>query len=279
MSLMLKLSTLAVATTLALNAEFNVENYVKKDLIRNPQIKVEGVEVLGEKDIKDRPNWKAYMILMKLNIRGKSDNYPETLLVNEKDSLVVAGSSSGLYDYKKHKMLGRDIRPEIGDKYYQDSHLIAGKKDAKNKIVVFSDPQCPFCIKYVPSIYKDVKENPDKFALYYYHMPLKRLHPVSDTLTKVMEALQKQGKIDEAMKMYSLKINPRETNETKILDKIKNDLNITVTKEEINKPEFKEQIKKDMDMGTRVMLKGTPTVYLNGKFDPDVTSYKKLLKK
>jgi len=275
MSLMLKLSTLTVATTLLLSAEFNLEEYVKKDLVKNPSVKVESVKVLEKRAIKEYPDWKVYMFVMNLNVKGKKDRYPETIFVNEKEGLT----SMSLYDFKNHKPIAKDIRPNLSDAYYQDSHLIAGKKDAKHKLVVFSDPQCPFCVQNVPQIYKDVKANPDEFALYYYHMPLLRIHPVSDTLTKVMEVLQKEGRVDDAMKMYSLKISPMERNEDKILAEVKKQLNIDVKKEDINKPEIKEQIKKDMNMAIDVMLKGTPTVYIDGKFDPDVTSYKKLLKK
>jgi len=275
MSLMLKLSTLAVATTLLLSAEFNLENYVKTDLIKNPDIKVNGVKLLEKKDIKDLPNWKAYLFVMDLDVKGKKQKYPETIFVNDKEGIT----SMSLYNMKEHKIVGKDFRPALTDAYYQDDHLIAGKKDAKHKLVVFSDPQCPFCIQNVPGIYKAVKENPDTFALYYYHMPLVRIHPVSKTLTKVMEVLQKQGKIDDAMKMYSLNISPSERNETKILLAVKKQFNIDVSKDEINKPEIKEQIKKDVNMATNVMLKGTPTVYLDGKFDKEVTSYKKFLKK
>ena len=279
MSLMLKLSTItAIATSLLISSDFNVTNYIKNDLIKNPNIKVNSVKILGSKELKDHKDWKAYMVLMKLNIRGKEDTFPETIIVNEKESLVATLSTPGLYDYKQKKNLGSDIRPILGNDYYQDSHLIAGKKDAKHKLVVFSDPKCPFCMKYVPQIYKDVKEHPDTFALYYYHMPLLRLHPVSKTLTKAMEVLQKQGKIDDAMKMYNINIDYKETNETKILDAINKQFNLKLTKDEINKPEILEQLKKDKEMAESVMLRGTPTVYLDGKFDKEVTSYKKFIK-
>jgi hypothetical protein len=262
-------------STLILNAEFNLEEYVKKDLVTNPNVKVEKVKLLTTKDIKDHPNWKVYLFVMDLSVRGKKDRYPQNLFVNEKEGITT----TSLYDYKNHEPIARDIRPDLTDAYYNDEHLIAGKKDAPHKLVVFSDPQCPFCIQNVPGIYKAVKENPDTFALYYYHMPLLKLHPVSDTLTKVMEALQKRGKIDDAMKMYELKISPMQRDEKKSLAEVKKQLNIDISSEEINKPEIKEQIKKDMNMGIDVMLRGTPTVYIDGKFDPDVTSYKKFLKK
>ncbi len=275
MSLMLKLSTAILATTLASNANFNLEEYVKKDLIKNPQIKVKGVELLEKKDLKDAKGWQAYMFLMNLDIKNKSDNYPETVYVNEKEGLV----STNLYNFKTHKVVGKNLRPKVDNSYYNDAHLIAGKKDAKHKLVVFSDPMCPFCQKYVPNIYKDVKDNPDEFALYYYHMPLSRIHPVSPILTRVMEVLQKQGKIDEAMKVYSLNIPLREKNEDKVLEAVKKQLKVDVSKEDINKQEIKDAMKSDKDKATRVMLRGTPTVYIDGKFDPETISYKKFINK
>ena len=275
MSLMLKLSTTLLATTLLSNASFNLEDYVKKDLIKNPQIKVKGVELIAKKDVPYAKDWKAYMFLMNLEIKNKTDKYPETVYVNEKSGLVAMN----LYNFKEHKLVGKNLRPEVDASYYDDSHLIAGKKDAKHKLVVFSDPMCPFCQRYVPNIYKDVKNHPDDFALYYYHMPLTRIHPVSEVLTRVMEVLQKKGKIDDAMKMYKLNIPISETNEDKVLAAIKKQFNIDISKDEIDKEEIKKAIKADKEKATRVMLKGTPTVYLDGKYDPEVTSYKKLIQK
>ena len=275
MSLMLKLSTAILATTLASNASFNLEEYVKKDLIKNPQIKVEGVELIEKIDLKDAKGWQAYMFLMQLNIKKKTDKYPETVYVNETSGLV----STSLFNYKTHKQVGKDLRPNVNISYYNDAHLIAGKKDAKHKLVVFSDPMCPFCQRYVPDIYKDVKANPDEFALYYYHMPLTRIHPVSGVLTRVMEVLQHQGKIDDAMKMYSLNISLRETNEDKILAAVKKQLKVEVSKADINSQEIKDAMKFDKDKATRIMLKGTPTVYIDGKFDPETVSYKKFINK
>jgi len=275
MSLMLKLSSITLAMSLALNANFNLEEYVKKDLVKNPQIKVNGVELIEKKEIPNHKNWVAYMFLMDLEIKNQKDKFPQTIFVNEKENLVAMN----LYDYKEHKLIGKDLHPKVDNSYYKDDHLIAGKKDAKHKLVVFSDPMCPFCQKYVPDIYKTVKEHPNDFALYYYHMPLSRIHPVSKVLVRVMEVLQKQGKIDDAMNMYKLSIPLSETDEDKVLKAVKKQFNIDISKDEINKKEILNAIKADKEKANRVMLRGTPTVYIDGKFDPDVTSYKKLISK
>ncbi len=275
MSLMWKLSSLVAAMSLLANAEFNLESYIKKDLIKNPNVKVNKVQTIGVKEVPGHKDWKAYMFMLDLNIGKKNDQFADVVLVNEKEGLVT----QSLYDLKAHKDLAKDIRPEITSEYYQDSHLIAGKKDAKHKIVVFSDPICPFCKRVVPTLYKQVKEHPDDFALYYYHMPLTRIHPSAPTLVKVMEALQKKGEFDKAMKVYDTKVSYAERDEQKILDTINKELGTKLTKEDINTPEIKEILKKDKEMAMKVMLKGTPTVYIDGKFQKDPTSYKKLIEK
>ena len=271
---MLKLSTVAIATTLLANAEFNIENYVKKDLVKNPRVKVNKVELIEKRELPNHKNWTAYMFAIDLEMGKKKDKFADMVFVNEKDGLAT----QALYDLKTHKNIAKDLRPKLSDAYYQDDHLIAGKKDAKHKIVVFSDPECPFCRKHVPEIYKTVKENPDTFALYYYHMPL-RIHPSAEPLTRIMEVLQKQGKFDKAMKVYETKVSYNEKNEKKILDTVNKELGENITLEEIKKPEYKQKVDADKDMAVKVMLKGTPTVYVDGEFQQKITNYKNLIPK
>jgi len=275
---MSKLSIATVATTILATAGFNVQDYVKKDLIRNPAIKVNKVEVVEQKELPNHKDWTAYMVLMNLNIKGKSDNYPETILYNKKDDFVVVGTRN-LFDYKNHNFVGANIKPSLTDDYYNDAHLIAGKKSAKHKIVAFSDPMCPFCRQNLPKIYADVKAHPDDFALYYYHMPLTRIHPVSEILTRVMEVLQREGKMDEAFKLYKFgENNIGLKDEDKVLKILKDKFNINVTKDQIDKEEIKKAVKDDVYHANKMMVKGTPTIYLDGKYDKNVTSYKKFIK-
>jgi len=294
MSLMSKLLMSAVVATALVAAEsnattavvkssetatqksnFDVVGFVKKHLIRNPSIKVNSVEIVGTKKINNSKDWTAYMVLMDISYGKKQHmKIPEILFVNPKENLV----SMKLIDARTGQNLSRTIKPELPSSYYDDAHLIAGNKNAEHKMVVFSDPQCPFCKGFVPGMLKEVKAHPDKIAVYYYHMPLLRLHPVSDTLTRAMEVLSRQGKKDEAMKMYSLKINPRMKNEDKILAEVKKQLNIDIKKEDIDKQEIKDAVKKDIDAGTRMMVRGTPTVYFDGKYDGGRSLYKQYLK-
>ena len=273
---MSKLSmSLVLATVLAGATDFDISKFVKNNLIRNPGIKVKSVELIGKQPIKEDKDWQAYMIMLDLVMgKKKSIKVPEIIFVNEKSGLA----SMTLIDLKSGRDLGRNIKPEVPSSYYDDAHLIAGNSDAKHKMVVLSDPQCPFCIDFVPGMIEDVKKHPDKVAVYYYHMPLLRLHPVSDTLTRVMEVLQKKGKKDEAIKIYSLKINPRLKDEKKILSEVKKQLGIDVKAEEIDSEEIKNAVKSDTEKGGRMMVRGTPAVYFDGKYDGSRSRYKQYLK-
>ena len=272
---MWKLSTSLIAATLIAGAaEFSIESFVKNTLVRNPRIKVEKVTPIAEQALPGRPDWKVYMFTMDLSLGKKKQQVPEMVFINAKENLAAMS----LIDMKTGEDLRNTIKPEMPASFYDKKHLVAGNPDAPNKIVVFSDPQCPFCIGYLPDLLKNVKAHPDKVALYYYHMPLLRLHPVSDTLTKVMEHLQKQGRVDDAMKMYKLKIDPRLKDEKKILAEVKKQLGIAVNPSDINTPEIKAAVKADMEKASSMMVRGTPTVYFNGKYDPSREAYKKALK-
>jgi len=130
----------------------------------------------------------------------------------------------------------------------------------------------------VPEIFSAAKENPETFAVYYYHLPLLRIHPVSDVLTRVMHVAQSEGKIDVIEKIYSLKIDPRETNTTKILAAVKKHANYDVTKAQIDAKEVKEAMKADEEAAAKMMVRGTPTIYFDGEWDKMRDKYKKFIK-
>ncbi len=271
MSLMSKLSMSLIAASLTLNAGgFDLNTFVKKSVVTNRQVKVNKVEVVARKPLKTASDWEVYMIVMDLTYHKKNIKAPETIFVNEKAGLATLN----MFDLNSGKNFRRIIRPDLPASYYDETHLLYGDKNATHKLVVFSDPDCPFCRQDVPKIIEDVKKNPHKLALYYYHMPLLQLHPVSDVLTRVMEVLQKQGKIEDAFKMYKLKINYRERNATKILAAIKKQFGIDISREAIDKPEIKEAVQRDINLSTRMMVNGTPTIYYDGKYDNSRIQYK-----
>lgn len=279
MSLMSKLLSLAVVTTLTVSAGTdgdNVKDYVKKHMIKNKQVKVTSVDIISTKTLDEPKGWEVFFLNINANVKKSATVYdkvtvPETLFVKDGYTVPTLINLKTGEDYKSI------LKPDLAADIYDDKHLVAGNKDAKHKLVVFSDPQCPFCQTKVPEIYKAVMENPKELALYYYHFPLLRIHPVSDIITRAMLVEQHRGNAAKAMDFYSLKVNPREVNATKVLGMINKKYNVSITEKDINTEEISKEVIADKNMATKSMVSGTPTVYIDGKWDPSRDKYKKLI--
>lgn len=282
MSLMSKLLMSTLIATLALSAGETSKNdvpekkelleYVKRHIVKNPQVKVNGVTVIEKTSHKDLPGWTILLTTMDLVYQKKEIHAPEMMFV--KDGLITGR----LVSLKTKRDYRDEIKPTVPESMYDDAHLVFGNKDAKHKIVVFSDPQCPFCQEIVPDIFKAAKENPTKIALYYYHLPLLRIHPVSDVLTRVMHVAQHEGKMEVLDKVYAMKIDPREKDTTKILATVKKQTGYSVTAGKIDAKEVKDAMKLDLDAAGKMMVTGTPTVFIDGKWDKMRNGYKELIK-
>jgi protein-disulfide isomerase len=171
------------------------------------------------------------------------------------------------------------IKPTVPDTAYDKEHLVAGNENAKHKILVFSDPMCPFCQEIVPDLLKSAALNPTDIAVYYYHLPLVQIHPVSPALTQIMHIAQSQGKNDMITKIYALKINPSETKADVIAKAVKAQTGFVVTPAQMNAPAVLAALKGDEDMAAKLMVGGTPTIFIDGKLDKMREGYKALVAK
>lgn len=277
MSLMSKLlmSTIAATVTLSANAQPDEKvllKYLKRNIVKNPQVTLKSVTVLESKTDDRLPGWTILLTSMQLEYQKQEMNAPEMMFI--KDG-IITGS---LVDMKTGNDYSKEIKPSVPNSYYDDAHLVFGNKDAKHKVLIFSDPQCPFCQDVVPEIFKTAQKNPATLAIYYYHLPLLRIHPVSDVLTRVMHVAQHEGKMDILEKIYTLKIDPKETDTAKILAAVKAHAGYSVTEAQINAKSVLEGMKKDVDDAKKMMVSGTPTIYIDGKWDKMRDGYKALIK-
>jgi len=277
MSLMSKLLMSTIVATVALSANAQPDEkvllkYIKRNIVKNPQVKLKGITVVESKTDERLPGWTILLTNMQLEYQKKEINAPETMFI--KDGIItghLVNMETG-NDYRD------EIKPSVPNSFYNDAHLVFGNKDAKHKVLIFSDPQCPFCQELVPAIFKAAKKNPSTLAVYYYHLPLLRIHPVSDILTRIMHVAQHEGKMDVLEKIYSLKIDPKETNMTKILAAVKSHAGYSVTAAQVNQKSVIDALKKDADDAGKMMVSGTPTIYIDGEWDKMRDGYKKLVK-
>ncbi len=258
-----------------------MENYVKVKM----KLEVKQIDIISTYPIKDAPGWNVHFLDMIVKVK-MGDSYQDAIV---KKTIFTRGNRLTVNLMKKGK-LKRDgtrrksksykklLKPIVPVDAYDDEHFLAGSKNAPHKILVFSDPFCPYCSEKVPEILHIVKANSTVYGLYYYHLPLLKIHPASDVTTKAMHLFQKKGEIDKMMALYSLPINGKETDVDKILKAIKTKTGVLFTKKQIFSPEVKEALRFDMIMKTRLQVTGTPTIFVDGKWDRLRKEYKKYAK-
>ncbi len=265
-----------ILTTLQLSAvsQKSVEFYVKKYIENKTHSPVKQVETLSTYEVGGTNGWHVYFLSLKVNLKmGKVSRLKRVTQVAFAKGNKIAFS---LKD-KKGQEYSKILKPKVPQSAYDDDHLLAGDKNAAHKILLISDPFCPFCQEIVPPLITAVQNNPNIFALYSYQLPLVRIHPASATVTKVMAILHKEGRVEDYKKMYHLLVSEKERNVNVILKAIQQKIGRKFTKKEISNPKIKKMLNFDLAMKRRLMVTGTPTVFIDGTWDPSRMAYKRYI--
>lgn len=272
-----KILSLSVILSASLFAnDSTVVDFEKKRVAQNPNVKVKDVKVNTKKDL-PLAGWNGYILDVEAIVQEKSLKVKDILFSNG-DYIAL-----DLIDAKTGKSLKDLVTPNLTSNYYDKTKLIAGNHNAKDKIVVFSDPLCPFCMEYIPEVINYVNKNSDSIALYYYAFPLVQIHPASEALSKIIEVAKNKGVKDIELKAYKTDwetyFSPKENDDKKILEAFNKELKTNIKLEEIASKDINEKLSKDMSMGEEVMVTGTPTIFVNGVKDTTRELYKTLGKK
>ena len=273
-----KLLLLIVLFTLHLNALDNkgIHHYIKQYMEKKMHSKVEKIETISSYPIQGTHGWKVYFLSLDMNVKMGKVIRKRTIsqvVFAKGNRIAFALKNSKNQNYKKL------LKPKVPHSAYDDKHLLVGNKNAKHKILVMSDPFCPFCQEIIPKLIDDVIANPDTFALYYYHLPLLRIHPASDTTSRAMLIFQKKNDVKNLKKMYHLLVNPRERNADIILKEINKQAGTNIKRVHIYTDEIEKDLKEDHTLKKRLMVTGTPTIFIDDVWDPTRFAYKNYLPK
>lgn len=276
MSLMLRLLSILLLSSGTLFAVTNSEmiTFVKNQLKKNKSVTLKDVAIRDSFNLHNHRGWKVFIIDISGSVKQKNGAR------NFKSQDILFGNDTGLIapdliDIKSGASVKNSIAPTFKASFYKRENLIYGYANARHKMAVFSDPLCPFCIKLMPKLIKEAKTHPNKFALYYYHFPLTSIHPASASLVKCMVAAEQKGIKDVAARVYASKFDYKETNEKKILMAFNRALHTHLTIRDINAPRVLAHLQSDRMVAMSMLVNSTPTLFFDGKKDPQRDAYKK----
>ena len=280
--LMLKLLTIVVLSSLSLIAapvpthetDTKVIGFLQKAISPNENYTFDKVVILKKEEMKNFSGWMVYFVRIDLNLTkqvGKKVSVNDIIFTN--GSIV----SKDFIDIKSGKSIKNNFSLDIEVSAYTKEHLLAGNMNAPHKLVIFSDPLCPFCMDFVPEVIIDVEKNPTTFALFYYHFPL-NIHPSAPTLVKAMILAEEKGDKEIVKKVYQAVLDIKETDEKEILKIFNETFKTNFTVEQINQPHIVKKLANDEELAHNLMINGTPTIFLDGKKDDSKKAYQKFIK-
>ena len=126
-----------------------------------------------------------------------------------------------------------DLR-QIAKEVVEDAQLILGKKEAPVKIVIFDDPDCPFCRKALPMVKELYEKNPDKVAVFIRWFPLD-FHPDARRKAEILACSKDYFRTKEKL------IEGKDV------------------KPDIKNCNGKEIVDRDLELGYKLGVSGTPT--------------------
>lgn len=146
----------------------------------------------------------------------------------------------------------------IGDSYTR------GPATAKLTIVEFSDLECPYCAQVSPVLDSLAKTYPNDVRLVFKHFPLS-FHPKAREAAAAAIAAGKQGKFYEFRSLAGAAYrNLGDSLYQAVAQQIGLDIE-RFNREKALTPEISQLIDKDIELGRKVGVEGTPTLFVNGK--------------
>lgn len=148
-----------------------------------------------------------------------------------------------------------------------------GNENAKIKIVEFSDFQCPFCKRAAVNLKPSLAEFKDDIALYFFNYPLdlscnrymtRQMHPKACEAAKSALCAHQQNKF---WPYHDLVFENQKKLSSGLLVDFSKQLGLDTDKMQqcVLADETQELIEKDLEAAKTAQVRGTPTIYINGR--------------
>ena len=155
------------------------------------------------------------------------------------------------------------VNAQVLDFFSFEETPIMGNEHAPITIVEFAEFKCRYCVTMGPILKKLVEESNGNVRLLFKHFPLKS-HPGAALASKASQAAHRQGKFWE---MYELLFRNMEKHEMEDLLRYAEELGLDIEKfkRDMEDSQLAQVIERDKMEGLKANLKGTPTLFINGK--------------
>lgn len=143
-----------------------------------------------------------------------------------------------------------------------------GNTNAPVTIVEFSDFQCPHCATFAEQIYPQIKKNyidTGKIKFIFRNFPIYQAHPQAMQAAEAALCVYQQKNITGYVTYSEKLFTNTESLTTEILNTLAQEQGVNISSC-LESQMFRNDVLKDMEDGSKIGVKGTPSFVINGKF-------------
>jgi len=158
-----------------------------------------------------------------------------------------------------------------------DADHIRGNVNAPVTLVEYSDFECPFCLRFLPSVEQALQEYPNDVRLVYRHFPLTSIHPEAQKAAEATECASEQGKFWE-MHDKIFEANAASNMSVATWKQVAGDLGLdTATFATcLDSGKYANLVQQQTADGQAAGVRGTPATFVNGQLVSGAVAYETL---
>lgn len=159
--------------------------------------------------------------------------------------------------------------PEI-----KEGDAVLGKADAKVKVYLFSDFQCPYCKMFWKTLRDTMKQYPDQAVLAYKHLPLSFHAQAENAALASACALEQEKFWEYADLLYAKQSDWGNSTGTQKFKDYAKDLKLTTAQfgKCLDDKKYQDKIEADKNEANNFGISGTPAIFINSQFKNGVVS-------
>jgi protein-disulfide isomerase len=141
---------------------------------------------------------------------------------------------------------------------------VQGGADAAVTLIEFSDFQCPFCARVMPTLKRVRETYGDRVRIVWKDFPLTAIHPQAFKAAEAGQCAREQGKFWE---YHDRLFGNQQALETEFLKKHAADEGLDAAQFNacMDTAKYGDRVQEQMGIGTRLGVSSTPTVFVNGR--------------